>query len=64
MLSDDLLKIMRTILRFSITVMDASFGGFTKVDRHLHSTDRMITFHAVGHSLPDNLSGIKIDDVG
>ena len=46
-LAQDLLVVVRTILRPTIRVMDAVLGRLTERDGHLQSPDRKVAFHPV-----------------
>jgi len=54
MLAQDLLIIVRTILRPAIRVMDAAFGWSPERDGHLQSPDRKVTLHTVTDSPANN----------
>ena len=63
-LAQDLLVVVRTILRPTIRVMNAAFGWLPERDGHLQRPDREVTLHAVTHSPADDASGIQIQDHG
>gem|GEM_PF-4064849 len=54
MLAQDLLIIVRAVLRPAICMMDAAFERLPERDGHIQRADRQVTLHAVTHSPTDN----------
>ena len=62
MLAQDLLVVVRTILRPAIRVVNAAFGWRSERNRHLQRSDRKITFHPVADSPSNHTTGMQVQD--
>ena len=64
MLAQDLLVVVRTILRPAIRVVNAVFGWRSERNRHLQCPDRKVTFHPIANSPADHSPGMQVEDDG
>ncbi len=62
MAAQDLLVVMRAVLRAAIRVMDAAGRRLAQVDSHLQSADRQVAFHAVADRPADHAPGMQVED--
>ena len=64
MLAQDLLIVVRTILRSTVRMMDAALGRCPECDGHLQRPDRQVTFHPVADRPADHAAGMQVQDHG
>ena len=61
-LAQDLLVVVRTILRTAIRVMNAVLGWLSERDCHFQRPDRQVTFHPVAYSPSNDTTGMQVQD--
>ena len=62
MLAQDLLVIVRIILRPTIRVIDEAFGWRSERNRHLQSPDCQVPFHPIARGPTNNAAGMQVQD--
>ena len=64
MLAQDLLIVMRTVLRPAIRVVDAASGRYSERNCHFQRTDRQIPLHPIADRPANHATRMQVEDHG